>query len=163
MSSFYGTYGSSVDDRGRILVPKRLREGNGSEDKTKYLVTRGYDGCLSLFPLDEWEPFERGVRGLSFRDADARSYQRETGPNTYPTKIDRLGRVLIPKELVEDFEIGKEVMLLGVFDHIEVWNKAAHEAYRRSQKGRYEEVAEKFPVDHPPGGSRDQGARSGSA
>lgn len=163
MSSFYGNYRSSVDDRGRIIIVKRLREGNASEDKSRYWLARGFDGCLAVFPLDEWEHFIMEARSQPFRKRDPRLYQRETFSNAYPAKIDRLGRILIQKELLDEFGIGKEVRLLGVSDHIEIWDPDTYDAYKKANEGRYEEVAEKLPIGTPQGEDPEKGSHSGPA
>jgi MraZ protein len=138
MRHFLGTYYHTLDAKGRLSVPSKLRKDLGDE----LVETRGLDGCIYLYRADEWERVVAKLMSLEQTERDARAYLREIGPHAELTTVDSHGRVMIQPKLRELAEIDVDVLVLGVFDHIEIWDPTRFEKYRSGQKRSFEDVAE---------------------
>ena len=142
MSSFKGSYNYSVDSKGRINIPSRLRKYLSPEANDTFIVTRGFEKCLFLYPQDEWNSLEETIRGLSPSNAQHRFITRALLRHATETQLDGQSRITIPKELLQFAGIEDQVLILGVLERIEIWNPGEHEAYVSSQKESYESVAQ---------------------
>ena len=142
MSSFKGSYGYSVDSKGRINIPARLRKYVSTEANDTFVVTRGYDQCLYLYPLDEWTRLELEIRQLSSTNPKHRFFKRKLLEWATESQLDGQFRIMIPKDLLQFAGIENDVLIIGVLDHIEVWNPRIYEAYLKTQDESYETVAQ---------------------
>ena len=142
MSSFKGSYEYSVDKKGRINIPSRLRKYVSAEANDTFVVTRGYERCLFVYPLDEWNRLEQSIRQLSATDPRHRFFMRTLLERATETQLDGQSRVTIPRELLQFAGIENEVLILGVLEHIEVWNPIVYQEYLKAQAESYESVAQ---------------------
>ena len=142
VSSFKGSYSYSVDNKGRINIPSKLRKYVQQEADSTFVITRGYDECLYVYPLDEWSKVERDASQLSSADAKNRFYQRRLMENATESKLDGQFRIVIPKDLLQFAGIENDVLIIGVLDHIEVWNPRKYNAYLAAQAESFESVAQ---------------------
>jgi len=115
---FLGEYTHALDARGRIIVPARFR----SELETGLVVTRGYDPCLVIYPLDGWTALASRVAQTSAASRNARSYGRLVFGGAYEATLDSMGRVLIPAFLREYAGIEEEAVVVGVNTYLEIWH-----------------------------------------
>ena len=116
---FMGEYNHTIDAKGRLIIPAKFRETLGEE----FILTRGLDGCLSIYPMDEWESFEEKLKALPLTDKNARAFLRFFVAGATSCELDRQGRILIPSALREFAGLEKEVVLTGNLTRIEVWSK----------------------------------------
>ena len=116
---FMGEYNHVIDAKGRLIIPARFRELLGEE----FIMTRGLDGCLSVYPMDEWETFEKKLRALPLTNKNARIFTRFFVAGATNCELDRQGRVLVPQPLREFAGLEKEVVLTGNLNRIEIWSK----------------------------------------
>ncbi len=116
---FMGEYNHTVDTKGRLIVPSKFRELLGDE----FVVTKGLDGCLFVYSSDEWKLMETKFREVSQFSKEARKFARFFFAGAATCEVDKQGRVLLPANLREFAGIEKEVVLAGVVNHIEIWNK----------------------------------------
>lgn len=116
---FMGEYNHTVDTKGRLIVPSKFRELPGDE----FVVTKGLDGCLFVYSGDEWKLMETKFREVSQFSKEARKFARFFFAGAATCEVDKQGRVLLPANLREFAGIEKEVVLAGVVNHIEIWNK----------------------------------------
>ena len=142
MSSFKGSYGYSVDSKGRINIPARLRKYVSTEANDTFVVTRGYDQCLYVYPLDEWTRLEVEIRQLSSTNPKHRFFKRRLLEWATESQLDGQFRIIIPKDLLQFAGIENDVLIIGVLEHIEVWNPRIYEAYLKTQDESYETVAQ---------------------
>lgn len=142
MSSFKGSYSYSVDNKGRVALPARLRKNLAASAKGIFVITRGFERCLYLYPQDEWNKLEQFVRGLSFLNAQHRFYARTLFERAIDSPIDSQSRITIPQELMKFAGIENEVLILGVLDRIEIWSPTVYNEYQKNQPDTYETVAE---------------------
>ena len=116
---FMGEYNHIIDAKGRLIIPARFRELLGEE----FILTKGLDGCLSIYPMDAWEAFETKLRALPLTNKNARTFTRFFVAGATNCELDRQGRILVPQTLREFAGLEKEVVLTGNLDRIEIWSK----------------------------------------
>ncbi len=116
---FMGEYNHIIDAKGRLIIPARFRELLGEE----FILTKGLDGCLSIYPMDAWEAFETKLRALPLTNKNARTFTRFFVAGATNCELDRQGRVLVPQPLREFAGLEKEVVLTGNLNRIEIWSK----------------------------------------
>lgn len=144
---FYGEHDHTIDRKGRLIIPSRFREVMKEHYTERFVVTRGLDRCLFVFPEDEWRTQESRFRGLSFTKAEARRFNRIFFSGACELSCDRQGRVLIPPYLKEYAGIKRDVVLVGVSNRIEVWDKEEWRKFYEQNKESYEQIAEKLLPD----------------
>ncbi len=142
MSSFKGSYTYSVDSKGRVNLPAKLRKYISPEANDTFVVTRGFERCLFLYPLDEWNTLEESIRDLSPANSQHRFITRTLLQYATETQLDGQSRVTIPKELMQFAGIEDQVLIVGVLERIEIWDPKEYEAYMKSQTDTYENVAQ---------------------
>ncbi len=141
---FYGEHEHTIDRKGRLIIPSRFREVMKEHYTERFVATRGLDRCLFLFPEDEWRTQEAKFRALSFTKQEARHFNRFYFSGAAELACDRQGRVLVPAYLKEYAGIKRDVVLVGVSNRIEVWDKDEWKKFYEQFKESYEQVAEKL-------------------
>jgi MraZ protein len=142
MSSFKGSYAYSVDRKGRMNIPARLRKYVSPEANDTFVITRGYEQCLFAYPLDEWVKLEESIRQLSPTNPQHRYFTRTLLENAVESQLDRQSRITIPKELQRLAAIEKEALIIGVLERIEIWNPTTYREYQKKQPESYENIAQ---------------------
>lgn len=122
---FQGASSLSLDAKGRLSVPTRHREVLGATAQGALTITKHPHGCLMVFPRPEWERFRERIAALPM---SAQWWKRMFLGNAMDVEMDGTGRVLVSPELREAAGISKDVMLLGMGNHFELWDKATYEA-----------------------------------
>lgn len=120
---FMGQYEHSIDAKGRIIIPAKYREDLGES----FVVTRGLDGCLFLYPEEEWQAFVDKLQNLP-SNQNTRKLQREFLSKAMEVTLDKQGRILIPSLLRVEAALEKEVVFVGMMNRVEVWDKSRLEA-----------------------------------
>lgn len=115
---FMGEYNHTIDTKGRIIVPSKFRADLGDE----FVVTLGLDGCLFVYPLEEWTCFVNELKKLP-GNKEARQLQRYFMAGAASCEIDKQGRILLPAKLREHAGLEKDVVFVGVLSKIELWSK----------------------------------------
>lgn len=118
---FMGVYNHTIDLKGRLIIPSRYRELLGEE----FVLTKGLDGCLVIYPMEEWEAFESKLRTLPLTSKNARTFSRFFVAGACPCELDKQGRILVPSSLREFAGLDKDVVLTGNLTRIEIWSKEA--------------------------------------
>ena len=116
---FMGEYSHSIDDKGRLIIPSRFREELGNS----FVLTRGMDGCICIYPETEWKVLETKLRSLPLTNRSAREIVRFLVSGAAACELDKQGRILVPQALREYAGLEKEVVLAGNLERIEIWNK----------------------------------------
>ncbi len=143
MSSLKGSYQYSVDNKGRINIPSKLRKMLSDDIKDNFIITRGFDKCLYVYPLDEWAKVEKELRTLSNYNPDHRLFSRTILDLASDVQLDSQARITIPTELRQYAGIDSEVIIIGTLDKIELWNPNIYFEYKNSQSETYESIAAK--------------------
>lgn len=134
MTELLGAHSYQLDPKGRVSLPSRFREAFADG----VWLTVGQDRCLYCFPRVEWERRSAEVASFPLSDNDGRAYARLFFGSSDQAKLDGQGRVTIPQRLRDAVGIGKEVMVLGVHDRMEVWDRQTYERYADAYGGAYE-------------------------
>ncbi len=141
---FYGEHEHTIDRKGRLIIPSRFREAMKEHYTERLVVTRGLDKCLFLFPEDEWRAQEARFRALSFTKQEARRFNRFYFSGAVELTCDRQGRILIPPYLKEFAGIKRDVVMVGVSNRMEIWDKEGWRKFYGQFKESYEEIAERL-------------------
>ena len=118
--SFMGTYQNNVDPKGRVSIPVKYRDALGE----RFYVTKGFDSCIDIYTVEEWEKFAEKLQRLSQTKRDMRDFVRFIFGNATEVELDKQGRILLPAMLRETVGIEKEVIVMGVGSKVEIWDKA---------------------------------------
>ena len=114
-----GEYNHTIDAKGRLIVPAKFREILGDE----FVVTKGLDNCLFVYPNDEWQKFEEKLQTLPLTNKNARQFTRFFLAGAASVEVDKQGRILLPSVLREFAGLEKDVVLVGVASRIEIWSR----------------------------------------
>ena len=135
---FFGYYEHNLDNKGRIVIPSKMREEAGQV----IYIMKGYDGALSVFKKEDFERFLLESQSIAFNKKNSRAYLRAQFASASELEVDKQGRVQIPTTLLAKYNIGKELVILGVGDHIEIWDKQAYLTYEADVNENFEDIAE---------------------
>ena len=116
---FIGEYNHTIDTKGRLIIPAKLREDLGE----RFVVTKGLDGCLSIYAMNEWHALEEKIHALPLTNPSARKFSRFILAGAAECEFDKMGRILLPQVLRQAAGLQKEVVLIGVGSRIEIWDK----------------------------------------
>lgn len=135
---FMGEFQHTVDDKGRMIIPVKFRDGLGSS----FVLTRGLDKCLFVYPMAEWETLEAKLKNLPMTRGDARSFVRFFFSGATECELDKQGRILIPATLRDYAELSRDCVVLGVSNRVEVWSESVWRAYSEKASESFESIAE---------------------
>ena len=142
-----GTYERSLDDKQRIALPKRLRDLLATQGQL--VLTPGTDGSLALFPEQAFAALTEKLAARSPTGHEVRAFSRLLYAQSQSVEIDSQGRIRLPAELARLAALDRDVVLLGVGDRVELWNKSRWEAYLADLQPRYDDLAESALSDRP--------------
>ena len=137
---FIGEYQHTLDIKGRVIIPSRFREDLGDG----FVMTKGLDNCLFLYPRNEWSILEEKLKTLPLTNRDARAFIRFFFSGATECIIDKQGRVLIPSNLREHSKLDKDVVVIGVSTRMEIWSKEEWDSYNDDDNLSYDNIAEKM-------------------
>ena len=122
--SFTGEYKYSIDQKSRLNIPAKFRKALDPKNSNTFVITRGFDPSLILYPIVEWQKVEQQLLLLSSIKNLDRSFVRSIVRYATIVKYDSQGRIQIPENLLEYSNIQKEVLIIGMINKIEIWNKS---------------------------------------
>ena len=137
-----GEYEHSLDAKGRLIMPAKLREDIGE----KFIITKGLDGCLFGFSQAEWNNFEEKLKTLPLTNKNARDFVRFFLSGATECEIDKQGRFLIAGNLSEYAQMEKEIAIIGVGTRIEIWNKEKWKEYNSDENISADAIAENMTM-----------------
>jgi MraZ protein len=137
-----GAFQRAIDEKQRVSIPKPLREALAAAGGNVLFVAPGTDGSLALYPEDVLTRLAERLAAGSPNGQDGRAFGRLFYARAQAVEIDGQGRVRIPPELAKLAGLGSEAVLLGVQDHLELWDRARWEAYVAERQARFDEIAE---------------------
>ncbi|MCP9485321.1 MAG: division/cell wall cluster transcriptional repressor MraZ [Gaiellaceae bacterium MAG52_C11] len=138
---FFGEYEHSIDDKSRLTLPARFRDAFADG----VVLTRGLDACLDVFARTDWYArVEERLAPLDPLTKEARQLMRHLFAAGTDAALDKQGRVLVPPALVTYASLGREVVVAGVRDHLEIWNRTSWAAQVTTFEGSADDVAERL-------------------
>lgn len=140
---FYGYYEHSLDDKGRLVIPAKMR---GELGNILY-INKGFDGALSVFTKEGFEHLLEESKEHPYNKKNSRDYLRILYSSTYELEIDKQGRIQLPIQLLEKYGFGREFVIIGVGDHVEIWDKETYKAYESNAIEEFEKIAERLSDD----------------
>jgi MraZ protein len=139
---FFGNYQHNLDSKGRLVIPAKMRDEAGM-----YLyIMKGYEGCLSVFKESAFEKEIQKINTLPFNQKNARDYIRMQLSSVVELEVDKQGRIQLPTQLINEYKIGKSIVVVGVVDHFEIWDAESWTKYLKDNEGSYEVKAEVLPI-----------------
>ncbi len=121
-NTFVGEHTYSLDSKGRINIPAKFRQALSPDSDETFVITRGLDKCLWIYPLEEWERIEDSLRSLSSLRSKERDFIRQIVRWATTVQYDKQGRVMIPAKLIEMAGLHAQVAIIGMLNKIEVWD-----------------------------------------
>ncbi|MEE2858986.1 MAG: division/cell wall cluster transcriptional repressor MraZ [Candidatus Neomarinimicrobiota bacterium] len=120
--SFTGEFNNSLDDKNRMNIPAKFRKALDPINEKSFVLTRGFDKCLILYPLNEWQEVESQLSQLSSIRSRDRNFVRAITRHAIPVRYDAQGRIQIPEALIDFSEIKKDITIIGMIKKIELWS-----------------------------------------
>jgi MraZ protein len=138
-----GEYECRLDDKSRILLPAALKKQVNEEAHDKFVINRGFEGCLVLYPQNIWDETTAKMNKLNLFIKDHRQFVRAFNNGATPLALDSQNRLLLPKHLLDYASIDKEIILFAYSDRIEVWNKKTYLELVSREPEDFAQLAEK--------------------
>lgn len=135
---FIGEFKHAIDEKGRVSLPSKFRAALASG----CVVTRGLDKCLWVYPMDEWEKLAEKISELPITQKNARSFSRLMLAGASDLELDRVGRVNLPIYLRDYAAIKKDVVIVGIYNRIEIWPTGVWENFKKEMEDSGDEIAE---------------------
>ena len=135
---FMGEYQHKIDAKGRITVPANFRDELGET----MIVTRWLDGCLAIYTDEQWKQVYENLKKLPSTKREARMYTHMIMSKAAECDLDAQGRIRIPTHLSEEANLIKDCVVVGVSDHVEIWDKERWDAYYAQASENFEDIAE---------------------
>jgi len=137
---FIGEFSHTIDSKKRLAIPSKFRKELGS----RAIITRGIDNCLVVYPLKEWEILAKKLGSLPSSQIDARRFARIMLAGAMDVKLDNLGRILIPDYLKEYASLKKNVVIIGLFNRLEIWDEKKWQEYKKKTESVVGDIAERL-------------------
>ena len=137
ITMFMGEYHHSIDAKGRLIIPSKVRDGLGEN----FIVTRGLDGCLFLYPKLEWDKKIEKFKELP-DTKDKRQFMRISLSGATICEYDKQGRINIPNPLIEFAKLEKDCIIIGVDEKLEIWSKERWEEFIANNEENLSDIAD---------------------
>jgi len=131
MIGFIGEYDSTIDAKGRFLLPAGLKKQLPDED-TSFVINRGFEKCLTLYPAQSWKPLYKNISSLNDFDPKVREFRRYFLNGAQQVELDGAGRLLLPKNLMAHAFLDRDIVLVSAIDKIEIWDKNTYQQFFES-------------------------------
>ena len=142
MAGFKSTYENTIDGKGRMAVPAKMRRAMNPEAKDTMVITRGFEQCLFLYPLDRWAQVEEELGQLNAYQQEARAFRRIAMMWADEQVLDKQGRVMLSRRHLDYAGLSDRAVVVGALDHIEVWDPDVLDAHLNQTAPAYESLAE---------------------
>ena len=137
---FIGEFQHNLDQKGRIAIPAKFRK----DFEDGLIITRGIDKCLFIYSKNEWNKLAEKLAGLPLAQANSRAFSRLMFSGAIDEDLDNQGRILIPDYLRNYASLKKQVVVNGLFNRLEIWDKSIWQDYKNKTENSSQEIAEKL-------------------
>ena len=132
MIGFLGEYEATLDPKGRFLLPAGFKKQLPGEGGNQFVINRGFEKCLSLYPMISWEPIYERISKLNDFDHKVREFRRYFLNGATQLELDTAGRLLVPANLKEHAGLEKDIVLVAAVNKIEIWDKSKYQQFFES-------------------------------
>jgi MraZ protein len=139
---WYGEFSHTLDEKSRFILPSKFRDKIKTLVDKRFYLTRGLEKCLFFFHESEWRKVEEKLQNVSFTKKDSRFFNRLLFSGAQEIEIDVQGRIIIPEYLKEFSGIKKEIIIMGVSDRIEIWDKENWKKFYQENSQKFEDISE---------------------
>ena len=129
MIGFIGEYESTIDTKGRFLLPSGFKKQLPDNDGSIFVINRGFEKCLTLYPIQSWKPIFKEISQLNDFDPKVREFRRQFLNGATQVELDNAGRLLLPKNLLEHASLEKDIVLVSAVNKIEIWDKNKYQQF----------------------------------
>ena len=147
-NTFIGEYAYSLDSKGRVNIPAKFRKSLSADSQNTFVITRGLDPCIWVYPLEQWKEIENNLRNLSSVKNIHRTFVRDTARYASPSTYDKQGRITLTPSLTEYAVLEKDVLIIGMINKIEIWNpntlKIVDQQNLEIEPDAYDDLADKI-------------------
>ena len=132
MIGFLGEYEATLDTKGRFLLPAGFKKQLPEDSSFKFVINRGFEKCLSLYPIKSWEPIFAEISKLNDFDPKVREFRRYFLNGATVLELDTAGRLLLPPNLKDHAALEKDIVLVSAVNKIEIWDKNKYQQFFES-------------------------------
>ena len=147
-NTYIGEYAYSLDSKGRLNIPAKFRQSLSADSQNTFVITRGLDPCIWVYPLEQWKEIENNLRNLSSVKNIHRTFVRDTARYASPSTYDKQGRITLTPSLTEYAVLEKDVLIIGMINKIEIWNpntlKIVDQQNLEIEPDAYDDLADKI-------------------
>ncbi len=141
-----GEFECRLDNKSRIILPSGLKKQINPDAQDRFLITRGFEGCLVLFPWDAWDELSSKFDSLNLFEQESRRFMRAFQTGAAEIELDSQNRLVLPRKLLDFASIDREIILFAYHDRIEVWDKKTYEDQTAIDPTEYASLAERVMV-----------------
>ena len=150
LNTFTGEFSYTVDAKGRVNIPSKFRKVLSVDNEDTFVITRGMDPCVWVYPIVVWQNIEKDLKNLSSLSAINRTFVRNTVRYATPLTYDGQGRIQLTNNLINYAELGKKTLIIGMVNKIEIWNperlKEIDKKNMKIDSTAYDDLAEKIII-----------------
>ncbi len=139
---FYGEFKHSIDRKGRLILPSKIREVSKDYGIERFFLTRGLDRCVFMFSEDEWRTQEQKFKSMPFTKQETRSFNRMFFSGAVDVRPDKQGRFIVPDFLKDYANIKRDAIVLGISNRIEIWDRKSWNSFYENSNENFEQIAE---------------------
>ena len=129
MIGFIGEYEATIDSKGRFLLPAGIKKQLPEGEMPLFVVNRGFEKCLSMYPMQSWNPLYASISTLNDFDPKVREFRRYFLNGAMQIELDSAGRLLLPKNLMEHAGLEKDIVLVSAVNKMEIWDKNKYQQF----------------------------------
>jgi MraZ protein len=129
MIGFIGEYEATLDPKGRFLLPAGFKKQLPEDGSDKFVINRGFEKCLTLYPITSWKPIFNKISALNDFDSNVRQFRRYFLNGAVQVELDTAGRLNVPKNLMDHAGLGKDIVLVSAVNKIEIWDKQNYQQF----------------------------------
>jgi len=155
MTNLIGEYECKIDAKGRFMLPAGLKKQLPPEVQDKFVVNRGFENCLVLYPQNVWKVISDEVNQLNLYNKKNREFVRYFYRGATELMLDSVNRLLLPKQLTEYAGIDKEIVLFAFSNRVEIWSKAAYTRLQTNEPEDFSSLAEEVMAKKDKGETKD--------
>ena len=150
LNTFTGEFSYTVEAKGRVNIPSKFRKVLSVDNEDTFVITRGMDPCVWVYPIVVWQNIENELKNLSSLSAINRTFVRNTVRYATPLTYDGQGRIQLTNNLINYAELGKKTLIIGMVNKIEIWNpdrlKEIDKKNMKIDSTAYDDLAEKIII-----------------